>query len=80
MVVPATDSQPFQVAAAALTDRERAVVALAADGLTNKEIAKTLYISAKTVEYHLSHAFTKLSITSRRQLRTAVRHSLLTAR
>ncbi|MFJ9818635.1 AAA family ATPase [Streptomyces sp. NPDC101151] len=54
---------------AALTDREQAVVRLAADGLTNIEIAHELYISVKTVEYHLGRAFAKLQVSSRRELR-----------
>ncbi|MER7577802.1 AAA family ATPase [Streptomyces sp. NPDC126514] len=54
---------------AELTERERAIAHLAARGLTNQEIAKELYVSAKTVEYHLSHVYAKLSLTSRRQLR-----------
>lgn len=55
--------------ATALTEREHAVAQLAADGLTNNEIARTLFVSPKTVEYHLSHVYTKLRLTSRRQLR-----------
>ncbi|MBV9207447.1 MAG: helix-turn-helix transcriptional regulator, partial [Actinobacteria bacterium] len=39
----------------ALTDREQDVAALAARGLTNREVAATLYISAKAVEYHLGN-------------------------
>ncbi len=54
---------------AILTDRERECVALAADGLTNREIAAALHVSVKTVEYHLGRALGRLGLTSRRQLR-----------
>ncbi len=51
-----------------LTDREHAVAQLVAAGLTNQEVAARLYVSAKTVEYHLAQIYGKLAITSRRQL------------
>jgi DNA-binding CsgD family transcriptional regulator len=52
----------------ALTPSERRVAALAADGHTNREIAQSLFLSPKTVEMHLSHAYRKLGIHSRAQL------------
>lgn len=52
-----------------LTDREADVVALVSKGMTNREVAAELYISAKAVEYHLGNIFAKLGTTSRRQLR-----------
>jgi DNA-binding CsgD family transcriptional regulator len=55
---------------AVLSVREHRVAHLVAQGLTNQEIAKELYITTKTVEYHLSNIFTKLGISSRRQLRS----------
>jgi DNA-binding NarL/FixJ family response regulator len=40
--------------------------------MTNKEIAQTLFVTIKTVEVHLSHAYRKLHISSRTQLDTAL--------
>ena len=51
-----------------LTPSERRVAALAADGHTNREIAQSLFLSVKTVEGHLSNAYRKLDISSRREL------------
>jgi DNA-binding NarL/FixJ family response regulator len=39
-----------------------------AEGMTNEEIAQTLFVTIKTVEVHLSHAYRKLEINSRAQL------------
>ena len=51
-----------------LTPREREVAVLAARGLTNKEIASSLVISVRTVDNHLSNAYSKLGITTRGEL------------
>ena len=51
-----------------LTQAERRVVELAADGLSNKEIAQTLFVTVHTVEVHLSRAYAKLGVRSRGQL------------
>lgn len=57
---------------AALTASERRVADLAAEGLTNRQLAQTLYLSPKTVEMHLSRAYRKLDISSRGDLATAL--------
>jgi DNA-binding CsgD family transcriptional regulator len=55
-----------------LTSQELRVVRLVATGLSNRETAAQLYLSPKTVEYHLAHAFTKLGVRSRHQLTTRI--------
>lgn len=47
---------------AVLSDRERDVLALIAEGLSNRAIAQRLYIAERTVEVHIGHVFTKLGI------------------
>lgn len=60
---------------ARLTQSERTVAELVANGLTNREVAATLFLSPHTVDYHLRHVFGKLDIDSRVQLaRIAVRN------
>jgi len=52
----------------ALTPSERRVATMAADGLSNREIAQALFVTLRTVEMHLSNVFRKLAISSRTQL------------
>lgn len=54
-----------QVHPPSLTEREKQVLALASQGLTNKGIAQSLNISSRTVEFHLKNIFTKLNVSSR---------------
>jgi DNA-binding CsgD family transcriptional regulator len=56
----------------ALTASERRVAQLAAEELSNKEIAQALFVTVKTVEVHLSNVYRKLEISSRRQLPAAL--------
>jgi DNA-binding CsgD family transcriptional regulator len=55
-----------------LTATERQIVQLAAEGMTNREIAGRLVVTPKTVEWHLTHAYAKLGVNSRRELAGAL--------
>ncbi len=55
-----------------LTPSERRVAGMAADAMTNREIAQALFVTPKTVEVHLSNAYRKLDISNRRQLPAAL--------
>ena len=64
--------------AAALTNRERQVAELAAQGLSNREIADQLFITIKTVEFHLRQSYAKLGVKSRRDLLAVLNTDTLT--
>jgi DNA-binding CsgD family transcriptional regulator len=73
--IAATGARPrkvLQTGLDALTASERRVAQLAAEGMSNKEIAQTLFVTIKTVEMHLSHTYRKLEISSRAQLDKAL--------
>ena len=60
--------------AESLTTSERRAAELAAEGMPNKQIAQTLFVTLRTVEAHLSNSYTKLQISSRDQLAQALAH------
>lgn len=69
----AVEDEPFEM----LTDREREVLQLIAEGHSNREIADRLYISTKTVETHRAHLMEKLNIHSAADLtKYAIRKGL----
>jgi DNA-binding CsgD family transcriptional regulator/tetratricopeptide (TPR) repeat protein len=71
----ATGAKPRRQAlsgADSLTPSERRVAAMAADGMTNRDIAQSLFVTPKTVEVHLSSVYRKLDIGSRTQLAAAL--------
>ncbi|MGW2222487.1 helix-turn-helix domain-containing protein, partial [Nonomuraea sp. NPDC001684] len=63
----APDGPPAD-ALAALTPQELQVVRLAAAGVSNRDIAAQLFLSHRTVEYHLYKAYPKLGVASRQEL------------
>ncbi|TPX00866.1 response regulator transcription factor, partial [Schumannella luteola] len=64
-------SQPFPE----LTDREREVLDLLADGCTNAQIASRLFLSPKTVKNHLTNVFAKLQVADRAQAAVRARQA-----
>jgi DNA-binding CsgD family transcriptional regulator len=68
-----TPGLTLAVTAVPLSGREREIVMLAADGMSSKDIADRLYLSVRTVNNHLQHAYAKLGISSRAGLAQALR-------
>ena len=71
----ATGARPrrlVQTGAASLTPSERRIAAMAAEGMSNRDIAQALFVTLRTVEMHLSNAFRKLDVSSRTQLASAL--------
>lgn len=78
----ATGARPRRLALSgieALTASERRVAEMAADGTPNKGIAQALFVTLRTVEMHLTNAYRKLEIRSRRDLPDALREPAPTA-
>jgi DNA-binding CsgD family transcriptional regulator len=57
-----------------ITDREKEIIALLIEGLSNKEISKKLFISIKTVKNHVTNIYTKTSVRNRVQLNNLIRN------
>lgn len=66
-------NEPALVTAPDLSDRERTVLQLLTDGLSNKAIAKTLHVSENTVKFHLKKMFAKLGVATRRDAVAALK-------
>ncbi len=64
----APEIDPAAAKIASLTDRERGVIALIAEGLKNKQIGQRLFITNTTVTHHLSSIFSKLEVSDRLEL------------
>lgn len=64
---PATAAREEQAPASPLSARETEVLQLVAEGLTSKQIGKHIFLSPKTVNYHLTSIFNKLGVESRAQ-------------
>lgn len=74
-VRPATPGGPAEVAAPLepLTERETEILKLLANGVSNKEIARNVFVSENTVKFHLKNIYSKLGVGSRMQAISAAR-------
>jgi DNA-binding NarL/FixJ family response regulator len=70
---PATPGLVGPAGPVPLTNREREIALLAADGLPSRVIAERLYLSVRTIDNHLARIYTKLGVTSRSELATVLR-------
>jgi LuxR family maltose regulon positive regulatory protein len=64
---PQTTSPAVQALVEPLTEREMEVLRLAADGLSNREIAQELVVAVSTVKSHINHLYGKLAVKNRTQ-------------
>jgi ATP/maltotriose-dependent transcriptional regulator MalT len=74
----APQTRPQTGPAGGLTQRERQVLTLLADGLSNRRIAQDLFISEKTVSVHISHILAKLGVTNRTEAAATARRISIT--
>ena len=58
-----------------MTPREREIATLLADGLSNREIAMKLWVTERTIKFHLSNVYKKLGVTSRADAVAALRRA-----
>jgi DNA-binding CsgD family transcriptional regulator len=65
-------SRPALTGVDALTASEHRIAAMAADGMSNRDIAQALFVTVKTVEMHLGHVYQKLNLAGRTELATAL--------
>lgn len=70
---PATPELVGPAGLVPLTNREREIALLAADGLPSRVIAQRLYVSVRTVDNHLARIYTKLGVASRSELPAVLR-------
>ena len=66
-------SRPALTGVDSLTASEHRIASMAADGMSNRDIAQALFVTVKTVEMHLGHVYQKLNLTGRTELATALR-------
>ena len=72
VVVASDDGRPLRRVVVRVTASELRVARMAADGMTNREIAQALFLTENTIETHLRSVFRKLEIGSRSQLARAL--------
>jgi DNA-binding CsgD family transcriptional regulator len=78
LIVEARALLPVQSGGHHLSSRERDVLNLLATGKSNREIARQLFLSEKTIEHHVTHIYTKLDVSNRATAAAfAVRHGLV---
>ena len=72
MATGARPRRPVRTGVDALTPSELRVARMAAEGMTNREIAQALFVTLRTVQVHLGRAYQKLDIASRGELAEAL--------
>src|SRR5262249_56265900 len=76
--LPEKRAQDDAVKAAGLTERETAILKALASGLSNKAIAKELWVAEQTVKFHLTNIYRKLDVANRTEAaRYAYEHALI---